>query len=185
FVDANGNGQYDAHAAERFIDVNGNGQWDAAQSPGVWENNALLSASIPVTFSAATLVDLEPRSFTIADGGEQQFTLIVGDRDLNPLVGGSQIRVELVGSGAQLFGVPSTITLPDTESFGAFIPGVNAFTFTVIDEREGEPTAPENLAVNVTIDSDTDGTAPGGNGSRFVQALGRLLPAPTHTPAPT
>lgn len=186
YTDTNLNGRYDAHAAERFIDVNGNRQWDAAQSPGVWQANALLSASIPVTFSAATRAQLQPTSFTIADGGSQDFTLIVADRDFNPLVGGSQISIELQGSGAELFGVPATITLPDAESFGALLPGLNVFSFTVFDEAVGEPTTVENLAVNVRIASAGDGlVAPGGNGSAFISAVGQLLPAPTTTPVPT
>ena len=186
FTDGNGNGRYDGNAAERFIDVNGNQAWDNAQSPGVWEGNALLSTSIPVTFSAQTQVDLEPTSFTIADGGAQEFTLIVADRDLNPLVGGSTISVEVDGSGVQLFGIPSSIALPDAETFGAFVSGLNRFTFVLVDERQGEPQAPQNVAVNVRVTSSGTGTsAPGGNGSVFTSALGRLLPAPTNTPAPT
>jgi len=185
YTDTNLNGRYDAHTAERFIDVNGNGVWDAAQSPGVWQNDALLSTSIPVTFSAGTRALLEPQTFTIADGGAQDFTLIVADKDLNPLVGGSQITIELQGAGAELFGVPGTITLPDAASFGALLPGLNSFTFTVFDDALGEPMTIENLAVNVRIDSDGDGAAPGGNGSIFISAVGQLLPAPTNTPVPT
>ncbi|MBX3025747.1 Ig-like domain-containing protein [bacterium] len=185
YTDTNGNGRYDSNAAERFIDVNGNGVWDSAQSPGVWDGNALLSASIPVTFSAPTVLTLEPRTFTIADGGEQQFTLTVSDRDLNPLVGGSTISVELAGEGAKLFGIPSEIVLPDSESFGSYIAGLNIFTFRVVDEKEGEPTTRQNLSVNVSVDSQASGSAPGGNGSRFISAAGVLLPAPTGTPVPT
>jgi hypothetical protein len=159
--------------------------WDSAQSPGVWDGNALLSASIPVTFSASTVVTLEPQSFTIPDGGEQQFTLTVSDRDLNPLVGGSRISVDLVGDGASIYGIPGTIVLPDAESFGAFISGLNIFTFRVVDDKEGEPTARQNLSVNVSIESEGSGGAPGGNGSRFIAASGVLLPAPTGTPVPT
>lgn len=186
YTDSNDNDRYDANAAERFIDVNGNQIWDSAQSPGVWENNALLSAAIPVTFSAGTRLSLTPESFTIADGGSQQFTLIVADRDLNPLVGGSVIDVEVLGDGVELFGIPQAVVLPDAESFGAFVGGLNIFTFTVVDEIEGEPQAPVNLAVNVSVSSSGDGlTAPGGNGSAFISSLGRLLAALTQTPTPT
>ena len=129
FTDSNGNGRYDANANERFIDVNGNNVWDEAQTPGVWDANALISTSAEVTLSAHTQALLDPPSFTIPDGGSQQFTLVVADRDLNPLVGGSTISFALVGDGARLVGVPDSITLPDAESFGALLPGLNSFTF--------------------------------------------------------
>ena len=184
FTDSNANSRYDANAEERFIDVNGNNAWDAAQSPGVWDANALISAAIETTFSAHTAALLTPPSFTIADGGSQQFTLVVADRDLNPLVGGSTISVALEGDGAEIVGIPGTITLPDAQSFGSLLPGLNSFTFFVIDSAQGEPTTTSNLAVNVTIASDGGGDA-GGNGSVFVASLGQLLPPPTGTGIPT
>ena len=164
--------------------MNGNNQWDAAQTPGVWDGNALISASADVTLSAHTQVLLAPPTFTIADGGSQQFTLVVADRDLNPLVGGSTIGVALVGEGAEIVGIPDSFTLPDAESFGALVPGLNTFTFFVVDSEQGQPTAPTNLAVNVTITSEA-ADSPGGNGSVFVSSLGQLLPASTGTPLPT
>src|SRR5262249_40595842 len=106
YTDSNANGRYDANANERFIDVNNNGIWDAAQSPGIWDANALLSVSADVTMSAQTIALLDPPTFTIADGGAQAFTLFVADRDLNPLVGGSTINVRLEGMGAQIVGIP-------------------------------------------------------------------------------
>ncbi len=184
FTDTNGNTRYDANANERFIDVNDNDEWDAAQTPGVWVGNALISASTDVTFSAHTQALFAPPTFAIPDGGSQQFTLVVADRDLNPLTGGSTIGVALVGEGAEIVGIPSSFTLPDAESFGALVPGLNSFTFFVVDAQPGQPTAPTNLAVNVTITSEGAG-APGGNGSVFVSSIGQLLPAPTGTPLPT
>ena len=182
FIDTNGNGKWDA--GEFFIDVNGNGMWDAAQTPGVWDGNALIWTTAEVTLSAHTQATLDPLSFTIPDGGSQQFTLQVSDPDLNPLVGGSTISVKLVGDGAQIVGLPDTITLPDAESFGAMVPGLNVFSFFVVDSQPGQPSTPSNLQVNVTITSEGSGS-PGGNGSLFVAAVGQLLPPPTGTPVPT
>src|SRR5262249_3992809 len=181
FTDTNGNGRYDANENERFIDVNNNGVWDEAQTPGVWDANALISTSVDVTLSAHTQALLDPPTFTIADGGSQQFTLLVSDSDLNPLVGGSSISVELVGEGAKIVGIPDSLRLPDAESFGALLPGLNSFTFFVVDTQSGQPTEPSSLAVNVTITSEGS-EAPGGNGSVFVSSLGQLLPPPTGTP---
>jgi Bacterial Ig-like domain (group 1) len=184
FTDTNANSRYDANADERFIDVNGNDSWDAAQSPGVWDANALISTSIDITLSAHTVALLTPPTFTIADGGSQLFSLLVADRDLNPLVGGSTVSVALEGGGASIAGIPGTITLPDSQSFGSLVPGLNTFSFFVVDDAQGEPTAPANLAVNVTISSNGAGGA-GGNGSVFVSSLGQLLPPPTGTAIPT
>jgi hypothetical protein len=122
YTDSNANGRYDAHANERFIDVNNNDVWDAAQSPGVWDGNAVISTSADITFSAHTQALLLPPSFVIEDGGSQAFTLTVSDLDLNPLVGGSTISVQLEGSGAEdadILGIPGTFTLPDRGWRGA------------------------------------------------------------------
>jgi hypothetical protein len=48
YTDSNSNGRYDANANERFIDVNSNGVWDEAQSPGVWDGNALIAVEVRV-----------------------------------------------------------------------------------------------------------------------------------------
>lgn len=184
FTDTNANGRYDANPYERFIDVNGNGVWDAAQSPGVWDGNAVIWTAIEVTFSAHTQALLSPSTFSIEDGGGQLFTLLVADRDLNPLVGGSRIQINLVGDGASLAGIPASFTLPDAQTFGSLVPGLNEFSFFVVDARPGEPATATNLSVDVTIDS-AGSSGAGGNGSVFVSAVGQLLPPPTGTPVPT
>ena len=184
YSDTNSNGRYDANAFERFVDVNGNGVWDDAQTPGVWDANALISTSADLTLSAHTQVRLDPSTFTIEDGGSQEFTLRVSDRDLNPLVGGSTITFQLNGMGARLVGVPGTITLPDSATFGSLVPGLNVFNFAVVDEKTGEP--PDASPLELTVSIASDGTAgPGGNGSVFVSSLGTLLPPATGTLAPT
>jgi len=186
FIDVNGNNQYDADQPfERFVDVNSNGVWDAAQGAGVWDDDALIFSAIPVTFSAGTIASITPTSFTIADGGFQQFTLTFADRDNNPLVGGSTISVSVVGDGVELLGFPGSITLVDAETFGATVEGLNQVTFTVLDEEVGQPPVGGNVAVNVEIDSPVTGAAPGGNGSIFLSAVGRVLAAPTSTPSNT
>ena len=185
FTDVNENGVYDSHRFERFVDVNNNGTWDEAQGPGVWQEAALIFKTIPVTYSAGTFVDLEPSSFSIADGDAEVFTLFVGDFDQNSIVGGSIIRIEVTGDGVELLGFPDNgVSIPDTETFGALIPGVNLFNFAVADTELGS-LEPTNVQVAVTVDSDVGGPAPGGNGSVSVFAFGSLERAPTATPTVT
>jgi len=188
FTDTNGNGQYDDNRFELFIDVNGNGVWDAAQSPNEWQSDAVIFATIDVTFSANSLVLLDPQTFTIPDGGSQTFSLFVGDVNSNPLVGGSTISVSLVGSDGRIVGIPSSIRLPDAESFNAIIPGLNQFQFQVVDNNPGKRTETQPLTVNVSVQSDGTSGA-GGNGSVFASANGVLeaaaTPVPTSTPTAT
>jgi hypothetical protein len=184
FTDQNANGQYDLNADERFVDVNGNSSWDAAQTPGIWDANALLMASIDVTFSGHTQAVLTPPTFSIVDGGSQLFTLLVSDADLNPLVGGSTINISLSGEGAEIIGIPGSIVLPDAQTFGSLVTGLNSFSFFVVDAEEGAPTTTEDIAVNVQVTS-AGGDGAGGNGSAFVSSIGELLPPPTGTGIPT
>jgi len=186
FIDANGNGVYDpGDAFELFVDVNGNGTWDAAQGPGVWDSNALIFDVVPVTFSGGTVVTLEPSSgFIIPDGGGVDFTLRVADSLNNPLVAGTTISIT-PGDGLSLRGIPGSFTLEGSQSFGQTIPGVNLFTFSVIDAAPGEGAANQSVEVIVSINSPPSGTAPGGNGSASVSRVGTLLAAPTPIPTVT
>lgn len=190
FVDANGNGLFDAHAYERFIDVNGNGRWDDEQSPGMWQEDALVWTTFPVTFSGGTRVTLEPTTFVIEDGGEQQFSAIVSDADLNPLVGGSTVTVRLLedGGGTRILEGESetelTFPIIDSQTFGALVEGLNLFTFTIVDTKSGQPEEPKPLSLEVAVTSENT-TGAGGNGSVRVGASGVLLPPPSPTPTAT
>ncbi len=186
FIDSDGNGVYDAgNPFDMLVDVNDNGVWDSAQNPGVWDNNALIFDVVPVTFSGPTRVILEPSGgFSLADGGSQSFTLGIADSLNNPLVGGSTISIE-VSEGLELLGIPSSFQLPDAQSFGQTIGGLNFFTFSVVDAEPGQGDGAQNVTVTVTVDSDPTTTAPGGNGSTVVQRSGTLLPPPTPIPTDT
>ena len=98
---------------------------------------------------------LDPRSFVIHEGGSQHFTLFVGDRDLNPLVGGSQISVSVGGaaSGAgSIVGVPDVIV---AARFGELRrPGARAQQLRL---RPGPDRGPDadgaSTSVNVSVTS--------------------------------
>jgi hypothetical protein len=185
FIDDNGNGVYDVgDQFELFVDTNNNGVWDNAQNPGVWDNQALIFRTIRVTFSAGTqALGLQPTSFTIPDGGSQTFTFVARDADNNPLVSGTTIAIDLQGDGATVIG-PTAFTIPDTETFGATVPGVNAFSFTVADEKPGEGDANALIVVTVTVNSPQSFSAPGGNGSVSEISTGLLLAPVLPTPTP-
>lgn len=190
FVDSDGNGVYDPdNPFDMFVDVNDNGVWDSAQGPGVWDNNALIFDVVPVTFSGSTRVTLTPTgSFTIPDGGSQTFTLTLSDVFNNPLVGASTVSIT-PGEGLSLRGIPASFSIPDAHSFGQTIPGVNSFTFSVVDADPGSGDSNQTVEVQVSVTSSPTTTAPGGNGSVSVSRVGTLLaavpPAPTNTPAAT
>jgi hypothetical protein len=185
FIDVNGNGRFDPDEPfERFIDTNDNSVWDDAQDPGVWNDNALIWRVVPVTFSAGTILELDPTSFVVPDGGSQNFILIIADRDGNPIVGGSTVTITVEG-GLRLSGINSTFTIPDTQTFGSLVPGANYFTFSVVDDAPGEGAKDEIVGVRVSVSS-TPGSLPaGGNGSRTTAASGVLLAAPTPVPTAT
>ena len=182
FIDVNGNGKYDADQPfESFVDTNDNGVWDAAQGAGVWNDDALIWDVIAVTFSGSTTLSLQPASFTIPDGGSQLFTLTVTDDLGNPLVGGTQVSIA-VDTPGKLVGIPSTFTLPDTETFGQLVNGVNRFSFLVVDNEPGTGDADKQIGVTVTVNS--SGLPAGGNGSTSTGSVGVIqrVPPPTNTP---
>ncbi len=186
FIDANGNNVYDPeNPFETLVDVNGNGVWDSAQGPGVWDSNALIWRDIAITFSGNTILDIQPSGgYTIPDGGSQAFTLSLSDFLDNPIVGGSTVAIT-VSEGLELLGQPASFQLPDAQSFGNPIFGLNRFSFAVADAEPGVGDVNVNASVTVTVTSDPTTAAPGGNGSVSRQVIGVLLAAPTPTPEDT
>jgi hypothetical protein len=185
FIDDNNNGVYDpGDQFEIFVDTNNNGVWDTAQNPGVWDNQALIFRTLTVTFSAGTQgIQLQPGSFTIPDGGSQNFTFVVRDADNNAIVSGSTVTIDIEGDGATVIG-PTEFEIPDAQTFGSTIQGVNAFTFTVADEEPGEGDANQLIVVTVNVSSPPSSTAPGGNGSITATSSGLLLAPVAPTPTP-
>jgi hypothetical protein len=82
-------------------------------------------------------------------------------------------------------GIPDSFVLPDAQTFGAIVPGLNFFTFSIVDSEVGTPEAPSNVVLEVSIDSDTNSPSPGGNGSGVITAFGRNLPPPPATATAT
>lgn len=186
FIDSDGNGVYDpGNPFDILVDVNDNGIWDSAQGPGVWDANALIFDVVDVTFSGGTVVTLQPNGpFTIEDGGSQSFTLTVSDSLNNPIVGGSTIQIN-PGTGLELRGLPASFTVPDAQSFGESIDGLNVFTFSVVDAQPGAGDVNQSVEVLVSINSPPSTNAPGGNGSVSISRQGTLLAAPTPIPTAT
>ena len=60
------------------------------------------------------------------------FTLTIADSLNNPIVGGSTVTIT-PGDGLTLRGIPASFTIPDAQSFGQTLGGINAFSFSVVD----------------------------------------------------
>jgi hypothetical protein len=62
--------------------------------------------------------------------------------------------------------------VPDGESFGKLIYGLNQFPITVTDSNQVENPVP--ITLTITVDSPVTATAPGGNGSTTIQINGTM-----------
>jgi hypothetical protein len=181
FIDENLNGVFDSdNPFELFIDTNNNGVWDTAQgTQGVWDSTIFVWDTIPITFSAHTIVEVDcgtvigttssctegipaPSSFAVANGGSVGLIVTVRDPDFNPVVGGSTVAMSATAGTP----TPASFTVPDASSFGGIVPGLNRFTFTLADGQPGESEAAENSVVTVTITSS--------NGDRIVSFTGTV-----------
>ncbi len=168
FFDLNGDGVREAN--EPFIDLNGNGVYDLDQSGGAFSQNVVVFTSTRVTFSGTTTVALSPPSgFVIPNGSSQTFFLTLADSFGNPLVAGTTYKIVSTPAGAVAGG---SGTVPDGESFGQIIPGLNQFPFTITDSDSVANPVP--IAVTVTVNSPGSSTAPGGNGNASVQINGTM-----------
>ncbi|HTY55590.1 MAG TPA: Ig-like domain-containing protein [Candidatus Binataceae bacterium] len=168
FFDLNGDGVRESN--EPFIDLNGSGQYSLDQSNGQFSQHVVVFTSTRVTFSGATVASLSPPSgFTIPFGNSQVFMLTLADGFGNPLVSGSTFEV-VSAPGGTVAG--ATGTVPDGQSFGQLIQGLNQFPITVTDSNQAENPTPITLTITVT--SPPSSTTPGGNGSTTIQVNGTM-----------
>ncbi len=168
FFDLNGDGIREAN--EPYIDLNGNGVFDLDQSGGAFSQNVVVFTSIRVTFSGATTVAVSPPSgFTIPNGSSQTFFLTLADSFGNPLVAGTTYQIVSTPAGAVAGG---SGTVPDGESFGQIIAGLNQFPFTITDSDS--VANPRPITVTVTVNSTGSSVTPGGNGNASVQINGTM-----------
>jgi len=168
FLDLNGDGIREPN--EPFIDVNGSGKYNSDQSNGQFSQHVVVFTSTRVTFSGATAATIFPTSgFNIPFGGSRSFTLDFADALGNPLVAGSTYQVVASPAGT-VAGASGTI--PDGESFGQLIPGLNQFSITVTDSNSQPNPIP--ITLTITVDLPLSTTAPGGNGSTSIQIGGTM-----------
>jgi hypothetical protein len=84
-------------------------------------------------------------------------------------VAGSTFEVLSAPSGTVAGG---TGTVPDGQSFGQLIQGLNQFPITVTDSNQAAGPVPITLTITVT--SPPSSTAPGGNGGTTIQINGTM-----------
>lgn len=175
FLDANEDGIY--NLGEFFLDTNNNGVYDAAPNLH-WDDQVLIKAEIPIIFSGATQISIDPQGFDLGAGETQVFTLFISDDLGNPLVGGTRVEIS-TNHGAvspQSFGIPGT----SVDTSAGPVPGVTAFQ-VFLTNTATEPTGedavplvstPTTLTINVISPINLDGTDCGGNGSVTASVTG-------------
>ena len=110
------------------------------------ENSNTISKSGLVLFSGSPVIDINPKTFDIPNGGSQAFTYTVSDENGNPLASGTSISVSVEGTNVAAQGEVQ-LTLPDTQS-----KSWTTFGFIVYDTADTV-----NVAGPVTIKLQTNG----------------------------
>ncbi len=124
------------------------------------ENYNQISSSVYVLFSGTPQVSVTPTSFSIPNGGAQQFNYVVSDQNGNPLSSGTNISVSVQGENVGAQGDLS-VQLPDTQSRGW-----TQFSFTVYDTAD---TLDVIKPVSIKISSD----GPNGGSNLVISGTGR------------
>ena len=146
FLDANDNDAYDDGSAdpeELYIDDNGdetcddagNGSWDSYKT--IFKNATLLITGPPY------YIETNPATFTIANGGSRTFTLLVSDRNLNPLIGDTTVSIST--NVGELAGTTS-YTFPN-----AFMREPVELSFSLKDSDIEDPDPPESAVITITV----------------------------------
>ncbi len=148
FLDINDNETHDDGTGtdpfEKYSDKDFDGVYDGAN--GSWDSDKEIFEHIPLIISGGpTYIATNPAAsatFNVAPGGSQTFTLLVGDRNLNYLVGGSTISIS--ASKGTLTGT-SSFTFPTT-----FTTGPYEASFTLTDS-DPATTQAEPVTVNIDV----------------------------------
>jgi adhesin/invasin len=185
FIDSNGNGQYDKDepfddlsepyldandnfqfdTGELYVDVDKNGQFDANNRQ--FDANTTIWTSMKILFSGRTEPpDVTPKTFHLADGQRETFTVVLKDLYGNAMSAGTTFKVTtdvdtkvFDKDGKQI----DTITPLGGILSGKVEDGFSSqFTFT-LSNRGVTTTQAINIVISVTSPIATK--SPGGNGS--------------------
>lgn len=114
------------------------------------ENQNEISSTTLVLFSGAPMIDVDPTTFAIPNGGAQYFGYTVSDQNGNPLSEGTSITVTIDGEMVSTRGDISK-SLPDTQS-----KGWTQFGFVLYD-AEPDTVAPGFVSVTIETDGPNGG----------------------------
>jgi hypothetical protein len=95
-------------------------------------------------FSGPPHITLSPRTFSIDNGGSQEFTYSVMDANGNPLAPGSSYVIEVKTGGDASANGDINVRMPDVQS------GHTEFTFTVVDGKADEVN-PSDITVTLNV----------------------------------
>ncbi len=137
---------------EIYTDVNNNGTYDDIN--GEWDDNKTIFKDITLLITGAPFYRVtNPTSFDIGDpvappAGKgwptsQSFTLLVADKNLNPLIGGTEVSIS--ASSGELTG-ETTYTFPDL-----FIAGPVELSFTLSDDDPTDTDPPKAASIDIVI----------------------------------
>ena len=173
YIDANDSGKFDA--GELYIDVSGDGQFNAGNGkfdgPGGESQNTTIWTSIRILFSDNTPnpISVTPISFSIPNFESQTFVVEnISDIYGNALVSGS--RFQVTTTGGKLGGTTNLI-LEDSNRRG-----MSSITFTLASnpcDKDGCP-PPEAVTLMVKVISSSQEQAPGGNGNVELSISGMI-----------
>ena len=121
------------------------------------EDEDHISTKTLLLFSGPPQVTLSPRTFSIENGGSQEFTYSVKDANGNPLAKGCSYVINVKTGGNASASGDISIRMPDVQS------GHTEFTFTVVDDKAEE----YNLS-DITVTLNVDGP----NGTASLTASG-------------
>lgn len=123
------------------------------------QNSLNISRDIVVLFSGIPQMSASPSSFTIPEGGIQAFNYTLSDQNLNPLAGGTSIKVTVDGEDVKAQG-DVDIVLPDTQSkswtqfnfvvWDALVDTINTFTPVVISITSDGPNGKTQVTLSGT-----------------------------------
>lgn len=107
------------------------------------DTNSKITATTDIIFSGNPIISISPSTFTISDGGKQDFTYTVMDSNNHPMPTGTTIEVSVIGGDFE-------VTDPDDGNITLGSNGRTDFGFTVADTDPGNVTN-DTMYITVTV----------------------------------
>ncbi len=157
FCDYDDDESHDDDPFELYVSADGSGVYNGTLN-GVWDSidaDKMLFRNFKILVTGSPVIRSDTATFNIPNGGSEAITIIVCDRNLNPLTPGSTITIT---TDAGKVSGRTDYTFPNSSVIGPYMDGhlgLIEFPF-IISDSDPEEDTPESATITVEVSWEGD-----------------------------